>query len=487
MVSTIPNINSVVLLILKNFNIKIMKLSVLLLIVISLLTVILVQPLIASQSIPSDTEIQAILQQRIDQEKQSVGIVVGLINPKGNRIISYGKLNQQNSHKLDGNTVFEIGSVTKVFTSLLLADMVERKELKLKDPISKFLPKSVKVPKKKDREITLLDLATHTSGLPRLPNNSKPKDQENPYADYTVEQLYSFLSNYQLPRDIGAEYEYSNLGAGLLGHVLSLQAKTDYEKLVITRICQPLQMNNTTIKLSPKMQESFATGHNQFGQPVKNWDIPTLAGAGALRSTANDLLKFLAVNLGFSKSNLSPAIQKTHLVQHNTNIPELNIGLGWHILTKYGREIIWHNGGTGGYHSFIGFDQKKRLGVVVLSNSVNDIDDIALHLLEPKFELAKRLPVKEHQPIVLEPKVYDAYLGKYQLTPNFMIIISKEQDKLYSQATDQPRVELFAESETEFFIKEVDAQITFVKNQQGQVSHLILHQSGQHLEGKKIP
>ena len=463
-----------------------MKLFVLLLIVILFIAGVSIQLFFASQSIPSNTEIQAILQQRIDKEKQSVGIVVGLINPKGSRIVSYGNLNQTSSRQPDGDTVFEIGSISKVFTSLLLADMVERKELSLKDPISKILPKSVKVPTRKGKEITLLDLAAHTSGLPRLPNNFESKDIENPYADYTVAQLYSFLSNYQLTREIGAEYEYSNVGAGLLGHILSLKAGIDYENLATTRICQPLKMDSTRIKLSPEMQARFATGHNQLGQPVKNWDIPTLAGAGALRSTANDLLKFLATNLDFSKSNLSPAIQRTHVVEHDTNSSDLKIGLGWHILKKYGKEIIWHNGGTGGYHSFIGFDKNKRLGVVVLSNSVNDIDDIGLHLLEPKFELAKRTPPKEHKPIVLDPKIYDAYIGQYQLAPNFLLTISKEQDKLYAQATDQARLELFAESETEFFIKEVDAQITFVKNQKGQVTHLILHQNRQNLEAKKI-
>jgi CubicO group peptidase (beta-lactamase class C family) len=156
-----------------------MKLFVLLLIVILFIAGVSIQLLFASQSIPSNTEIQAILQQRIDKEKQSVGIVVGLINPKGSRIVSYGNLNQTSSRQPDGDTVFEIGSISKVFTSLLLADMVERKELSLKDPISKILPKSVKVPTRKGKEITLLDLAAHTSGLPRLPNNFESKDIEN--------------------------------------------------------------------------------------------------------------------------------------------------------------------------------------------------------------------------------------------------------------------------------------------------------------------
>lgn len=341
------------------------------------------------QSDRSDAAVQTILQRRIDQEKQSVGIIVGLITPQGRKIISHGRMAQSDPRKPDENTVFEIGSISKVFTALLLADLVERGELKLNDPISKFLPKSVKVPSRNGKEITLIDLATHTSGLPRLPDNLKPQDIENPYADYTVEQLYDFLSRYRLTRDMGTEYEYSNLGAGLLGHILSLKSGMDYETLVTTRIAQPLQMNSTKIQLSAEMKSRFARGHNEIGQPVKNWDLPTLAGAGGLRSTTHDLLNFLAANLGLTKSNLSSTMQRTQTIQRQTGTPDLAIGLGWHILKKYGTEIIWHNGGTGGYHSFMGFDKKKQLGVVVLSNSSNSIDDIGLHLLEKQFPLTK--------------------------------------------------------------------------------------------------
>src|SRR5208283_4407870 len=118
---------------------------------------------------------------------------------------------------LDGDTVFEIGSITKVFTALLLADMAQRGEVALTDPVSKYLPKGVKMPGRNGHAIMLQDLATHTSGLPRLPSNMKPKDFMNPYADYTPELLYQFLSSYELPRDPGSKWEYSNLGAGLLG------------------------------------------------------------------------------------------------------------------------------------------------------------------------------------------------------------------------------------------------------------------------------
>jgi CubicO group peptidase (beta-lactamase class C family) len=454
-------------------------------ITIFLLSFIL-SPTLFTQDNKSDIDINKVLQERIDVYKKSVGIVVGIIDEKGNRFISYGHLNLESNKEVDSNTVFEIGSVSKVFTSVLLSNMIGNGELNLNDPAQKYLPKSVKLPIKNGKEITLRHLATHTSGLPRMPNNFAPKDMENPYVDYTVEQMYTFLSNYNLTREIGSKYEYSNLGAGLLGHILSLRAGEDYESLVVKRICNPLNMKSTRIKLTPELQNRLATGHNETIKAVKNWDIPTLTGAGALRSTASDLSKFLAANLGMIKSNLYPAILKTHVIQDSTDISGLVMGLGWHIYKKYGSEIIWHNGGTGGYHSFIGFDKSKKRGVVVLSNSTNSIDDVGLHILNEKFELTKLTIPKEHKVIKLDPKIYDNYIGQYELMPNFILTVTKEADKLFVQATGQPKIEVFPEAENEFFYTVVDAQITFVKDDQGMVTKLILHQNNQDMPAKKV-
>ncbi|MFN8494453.1 MAG: serine hydrolase [Caldilineaceae bacterium] len=434
----------------------------------------------------SDSEIKNLLQDRVDRAKQSVGIVVGLVDVNGMHVISYGKPSQESNQPLDGNSVFEIGSVTKVFTALLLADMAERGEVALTDPIGKYLPASVKTPTRGGQEITLQELSNQTSGLPRMPSNFAPKDDQNPYADYSVAQMYAFLSGYKLTRDIGATYEYSNYGVGLLGHILTLRAGVDYETLVRTRICQPLDMESTAIRLTPDLQARLVTGHNSLLRPVANWDIPTLAGAGALRSTANDLLKFVAANLGLRASPLLPQMQMTHRTQHATDTPDMEIGLGWHILKNFNTEIVWHNGGTGGYHSFIGFDPKQRKGVVVLSNSTNDIDDIGLHLLNSQYPLVKVDAPKEHKAIKLDTKIFDAYVGEYQLAPNFSITISRTGDQFFVQATGQEKLRIFAETETDFFLEAVDAQITFSKNNKGQVTHLILHQGGIDQQAKKI-
>jgi len=431
----------------------------------------------------SDKDIRAILADRIDEQHQGVAMVVGVIDPSGRRTVAYVK---KGEGAADANTVFEIGSVTKVFTALLLADAVKRGEVALSDPVSKYLPPNVKVPERGGKKITLVDLATHTSGLPRMPSNFHPKDPSNPYADYTVAQLYEFLSAVELSRDIGSTYDYSNLGGGLLGHALARRAGTDYETLVRTRILEPLGMKSTAITLSPSMKERLVPGHDAALHQVANWDLPTLAGAGALRSTANDLLNFLAANIGLEKSPLAEPMTAMIAARRPTGTPNLEIALGWHIWTHDGHEIIWHNGGTGGYRTWIGFEPKSRIGVVVLSNTSTNAgaDDIGLHLLDPAFPLLQA--PKQRKEVKVDAAVLDKYTGRYQLAPTFILTITREGNQLYAQATNQPRFEIFAESEREFFLKVVDAQLTFVVDANGRATSIVLHQNGGNAPGNRI-
>ena len=351
----------------------------------------------------SPEEVRAILAERIDKHEKSVGIAVGLLDERGSTVVSYGKLSKTDEKEPDGKTVFEIGSITKVFTSILLADFVGREKVRLDDPVQKFLPDSVRVPSRDGTVMTLYHLATHTSGLPRMPDNFAPADPTNPYVDYTVEQMYEFLSGAELTGKPGASAAYSNYGAGLLGHILALQAGSDYETLVRKRIAGPLEMTDTVITLTPELENRLAQGHDATLEPAANWDIPTLAGAGALRSTVDDMLLFLAANLGLTESPISDAMEDSHRRREEFGGPEKHIGLGWFIRQGYGRTIHGHSGETGGYRSFVGFDKERKKGVVVLSNSTNNISDIGFHLLVPEFALAKfsyagaqRIPYKRY-------------------------------------------------------------------------------------------
>lgn len=339
---------------------------------------------IAQKLLHADS-IMRIIKTEVDN-KRSKGIVVGVISANGSRIFSYGKL-KDGGTETDGNTLYEIGSVIKTFTTLVLADMVEKGEVSLDDPISKFLPTSFKAPTRNGKHITLLHLATHTSGLPRMPDNhTSPKDPNNPYADYTLQQFYDFISTYTLPRDIGSNYEYSNVGGALLAHILTIKAGMNYETLIKMRICNLLKMDKTVTTITPELKPFFATGHDQFGKPVKNWDFPVLGGT--INSSVNDMIKLISANLGFTKTALSSAIEMTHVPRDSTRWAETQlIGLGWHITVKFGQEIIRHSGGTNGYISSVCFDKKNNIGVVVLANTNKNIDDIALHILNNKFPL----------------------------------------------------------------------------------------------------
>jgi CubicO group peptidase (beta-lactamase class C family) len=444
----------------------------------------------AASAVASDAEIRRILVERVDVHRQSVGIVVGVIEPAGRRIVAYGSRAKGDTRPLDGDTVFEIGSITKVFTSLLLADSVLRGDVSLSDPVAKYLPAGVKVPERSGRPITLLDLSTHTSGLPRLPNNLQPKDTANPYADYTVEQLYQFLSSYQLTRDIGSGWEYSNLGAGLLGHALARRAGTDYESLVRARVTGPLSMRRTAVTLSPELKALLAQGHNPALEPVANWDIPTLAGAGALRSTTNDMLTFLGAALGSTPSPLSGAFAAMTATRRPAASPAMEAGLGWQILKAPGGEIIWHNGGTAGYRTWIGYAPRTRTGVVVLTNAGTAAgpDDIGQHLLAPALPLLTTfaLPPKTRIETKVGPAVFDRLVGRYQFAPAVLLTISRDGERFLAQLTGQPANEIFAESEKEYFLKVVDAQLSFEVDAQNRPIAVVLHQNGRDQRAPRI-
>jgi len=439
----------------------------------------------AQASAVSDSAINAILADRI-ATKRAMGIVVATLEQgKAPHIYTAG-VSGVSGLPLDANTVFEIGSITKVFTNTILADMVRKGQVSLSDPIAKYLPATIHVPERNGKRITLVDLATQSSGLPRLPTNLNPADMSNPYADYSVKQLYDFLASYSLPRDIGSQYEYSNLGMGLLGHVLALRAGKSYEELVKERVLAPLGMHDSGIHLTPAMQAHVAQGFDATGAPMHLWDLPTLAGAGGLRSTANDMLKFLAANLDSSSVPLGAAMAMARAPRMPIGTNN-SIGLAWNTVTLFGTPVTWHNGGTGGFRTFIGIDSQNHRGVIVLTNSTNSPDDIGFHFLQPQVPLAAVPgPAKIRTEVSLDAAKLDPLVGVYELAPNLTMTIAKENGALFAQATGQSKFPIFAESETEFFFKVVDAQITFVKDAAGKVGQIILHQGGANIPGKRV-
>lgn len=329
-------------------------------------------------------------------KRPNAALVIGVWQRGTNSVSGFGRISATNSATPDGETLFEIGSATKVFTAIVLAQMVNEGLVKLDDPISRHLPNGVKSPEKDGREIALVHLATHSSGLPRLPDDllSSAKDQSNPYAHYHATNLYQNLSALELKTAPGQKMFYSNMGYGLLGHLLELKAGKSYETLVREIVCAPLAMSNTVIQLSAEQQARLSPGHDPKGNVVPNWDFAVLAPAGAFRSTANDLLKFMAANLASEPTPISRAL--TLAQERHYKEMAGGIGLAWQIVDPVeGQKWHWHNGGTGGYVSFVGFDKSNQVGVVMLSNygdamaGDNSLDRLGVELLRlaPKISL----------------------------------------------------------------------------------------------------
>lgn len=306
--------------------------------------------------------------------KSNAAIVIGFVDPDGTKIFSFGNMSTAHNIPVNQNTFFNIGSITKTFTTLLLADMVKQGIVNLNDPVEKFLPPSVKVPQFNGKKITLEDLADHTSGLPEWPSNvwlNNTVGDINP--NYNVTQLYQALSDTKLTREPGAQVQYSSFGIGLLGHILSLESDgISYEELVKDRILDVLGMNDTKIALSQnETNNRFSVGH-LGGKEIITPRIPTiLADSGAFRSPAPDMLKYVSANLGLIHTKLDDAMQLGHLIRHSSIIANpMNYseyrGLGWRVLTNFGTETITHTGAINGWNAFAGFIPTKQVGVIAM-------------------------------------------------------------------------------------------------------------------------
>jgi CubicO group peptidase (beta-lactamase class C family) len=321
--------------------------------------------------------------------KKGVGIVVGLLTRDGRQVYGRGEVAVRGGKPPDGDTLFEIGSVTKVFTGVLLADLVRQRRLKLEDPAQDHLPPMLVLPRRGGRAITVLDLATHHSGLPVQPafllHFLFKGDPKNPYNRYEMNDLVRFLKGCKPPHEPGKRYLYSNLGYGLLGIALAHRAGTaSYEDLVVRRVCDPLGMRDTRVHLTPQQRFRFAQGHDEHGKPTSTWDFATLEACGGLRSSANDLLKFATAHLGLTRTTLRPVLDEAYKPRRDVGRPNERIGLGWHVRTEPGgRQLVWHTGGTGGFSSFVGFDKAAGTVVVVLCNlgRPEEIDHIGITLL----------------------------------------------------------------------------------------------------------
>ncbi|QDV72184.1 serine hydrolase [Botrimarina mediterranea] len=433
---------------------------------------------------PLETTIDRLAKPYVDSETV-VGMTVGILRGDDQAVRGYGRFSADDSRTPDGKTVYEIGSLSKVFTGLLLADAVVQGRVTLHTPVNQLLPKGVELQPHGDQLAELWHLSTHTSGLPRLPDNLAPSDPNNPYADYDGKRLGAFLNSYR-PRKRPCEViEYSNLGAGLLGLCLAREQKTDYASLLQKRIAKPLGLSDTTIKLDEERRDRLAPPHTEGGVPDHNWDFETLAGAGAIRSTADDMLTFAKAFLDPQEGELREAIGLSWCVhQKPIEDSDFAMGLGWHVARD--DQTRWHNGQTGGYHSALFINRPLKVAVVVLTNTATmEVDTLAQDLVRAlagadvkprEFEVSDDVPAE----------VLERYVGKYRLAPGAEFTVTTKGGKLLVGLTGQPTFQVFSRSETEWFYKVVEATLTFKVDGKGNCTAVELFQNGVRQTAERI-
>jgi serine-type D-Ala-D-Ala carboxypeptidase/endopeptidase len=410
-----------------------------------------------------------------------MGLAVGILEDGESHQLFYGEVEKGSGQRPNSDTIFEIGSISKVFTGILLADLVHRELLTLNDELQKHLPSDVSLHAHGDQPIRLIDLATHTSGLPRLADNMPYSNPLDPYADYDAQLLHRFLSAHKLRRGVG-EFEYSNLGMGLLGHILARRANLSYEALLVERICAPLGMVDTLTSLGATRMGRFAKPYTSDDEPSSYWDLNVLAGAGGIRSTCNDMLKFAKANLFPIETTIADILESAHTVHYNQKNGSA-LGLAWHRAGD--RSTWWHNGQTGGFSSYLAVNKERKLAVIVLANSGTDKTTVVGEKIFQSVAGMNVPPIVMEKAIEIDAALLKDYLGTYPLTPEFKIAVTVEGEKLMIQATGQQKIEIYPKAPDEFFLKVVNAKIVFHRNEDGVVEKLVLFQGGQELPGVK--
>jgi CubicO group peptidase (beta-lactamase class C family) len=312
-----------------------------------------------------------------------------------------------------------------------------------------------------------------------MPDNFRPANVTNPYSDYSSRLLYAFLDGYAPQREPGELMTYSNLAAGLLGQVLTVEAKVTYEQLLHDRITGPLGMSDTVVRLTPSQEERLAPGHFADGTPTSNWDFDALVGAGGIRSSAADMVLFMQAQLQPPEGSPRKAIElawKVH--QQPISSGDFAMGLGWHVARD--GSTRWHNGQTGGYHSQVLVNRRLGVGVVVLANTATtEVDVLAETLI--RMLAGTNAPPREFpksEIVTVSSRVMARYPGRYELAPGVVFTVSIEDERLMVELTGQSAFQVFPRSDTEWFYKVVEATITFQIDQNGRCNELELFQNG---------
>ncbi len=389
-------------------------------------------------------------------------VSIGLLQPEGAITAHVGVLSPGRPVAPDDRTLYEIGSITKVFTSLLLADAVVRGEVTLDTPISQLLPSEVVLPNEAGNRITLRMLATHTSGLPTIPVEIPADNFTNPYAAYEIADLWATLRRVKLEFEPGTKAGYSNLAVGLLGTLLARNAGTTYADLLATRITGPLEMTDTIVELDQPLRDRFAPAFSSPGKPWSPWDFKALAGAGGIRSTTADMVRFARAMLHPSATPLQKAIELAWTRQDlNATLAPSGQALGWMLIGE--RSTHWHNGMTGGFHAAIFVDREPGVAAIYLSNCSNPVGTpLTENLFRRAAGLPERaIPNRERPEVELTAEQLDRCTGTFRVNEKLVLVLERRGTTLFATPTGRAQDRLCAASPDTFFSRRSPIEIRF--------------------------
>lgn len=412
---------------------------------------------VRAQHFPADDDLELMLRYLVE-DGEAPGVVLGVVEADGStRVVSYGSAGPD-AGPVGAGSVFEIGSITKAFTATLLAEMALRGEVALEDPVAKHLPDRVTVPSRDGREITLLDLATHRSGLPTVPDDMDTPGRKPPSEEYTVEDAYAFLSSYELSRAPGERREYSNFGFGLLAHALGRAAGSDFRELVRARILEPLGMDGTGFTPAGEAGARSTRGHRE-GEPVRgrtDWEI--MDGAGGLRSTAEDLVVYVKAHVGPPGTELAEAMRMAREIRFPRGDGRGGHGLAWATVAFPDEApVVGHGGGTVGYRARVAFMPDEGIGTVVLANDAFFDDELGTTLLFPDP------PPEEWGRVRVARDLLAEYAGEYETASGSGSYHVRLEDDgfLTYQPEEKVRARLYARSDSTFFLLRAPWSFTF--------------------------
>lgn len=442
----------------------------------------------------SDAELQAVVGQRLHGDRTGACFATAVIDGDSVSRAYVCADGGDPARRIGPTTAFEIGSVSKPMMAALLAGLIREGKASLDDPLSAYLPEGTRMPTFEGKPILLRHIVTHTSGLPAIPAGMQDENPANPYARLTERDLLDALSKTTLARAPGAQFEYSNFAAMLLSYAVARRAGEDFETLIDERLFAPLGMTRSYIGRRPD-GVTVATGHTPDGKPTSPWDFPTdFAGVGGVRATLDDMVRYVQAQAGTAPKPLDADFALTHVaIPSDAKTP---IAMHWLIAQLNGRSFLAHEGGTGGFSSFVAFDPKKTFGVVILSDTAlhaaGGLGSLGLHLLDDRVPLGKPLkpeadagPAPMPSADALSADDLKAYAGEYPLMPGFALTVRAEGATLTAQATGQGAFPLAPKSKDMFAFADAGIVIRFRRDAAGKVVALTLEQGGQTLQGTR--